>query len=641
VNRKHTLSIPVKSRLLSTDAAREACLVELKRAHADRAFVFNSDARIVEEQWGPQIESLAETVRYFARRGMETVVWIGETIGHGGSVEAYKDKNEEGIKLDFQPLVALDGTPQPCRFCPFDKRFRDLIANHVAAVAKCGARTMILDDDFRINETLESAACACPLHLARIREITGMKDLTREELDRAAFTGKDNALRRAFIQANGESMREFAQAVRDAVDEVDPMIRIGSCAPHSTYGIDGATSVEISRILAGEGNRPLLRGHGAPYWHGSWMMLPSIFEIARNFGTISREEDPSIELLAECDAYPRPRYHCPASYLDLFDAAMRADGVHDGNLKYMIDYYSPPDYERGYIDMHLRDAAALDEISRVFGDGANLGVRIHSSSSCFNASDFALSPRTTDGPIPYAGFACAFAGVPTIYRGESSVHAAFGEDVRSLSESELGKPLLLDAVSALILSDMGVDCGISRDGEWRGINARFLVDGDKGIKALCSNANARVWTGMRAVGSGNNPVVMLEEDGATPLAYRYENARGQRFFVYLYDAMSLSRCSGMFRGYLAGDVLRRGIEFLAPDAFPMFTGHPDVYVSAVKADDGAVSVLVCNCSADPVLDCRPFGEGEVPAFSFRLFKIPRVHEGRWCRCSSWQSLSSG
>ena len=61
-----------------------------------------------------------------------------------------------------------------------------------------------------------------------------------------------------------------------------------------------------------------------------------------------------IEILAEGDAFPRPRTRCPASYLEGFDTAIRASGCTDGILKYGIDYFSNTDYETGYAAFHRR-----------------------------------------------------------------------------------------------------------------------------------------------------------------------------------------------------------------------------------------------------------------------------------------------
>ena len=63
------------------------------------------------------------------------------------------------------------------------------------------------------------------------------------------------------------------------------------------------------------------------------------------------------------DSFPRKRpspaarlrHKTPASYLELFDMALRADGTVDGILKYVMTYYLHPDYEKGYVERHCRN----------------------------------------------------------------------------------------------------------------------------------------------------------------------------------------------------------------------------------------------------------------------------------------------
>lgn len=63
--------------------------------------------------------------------------------------------------------------------------------------------------------------------------------------------------------------------------------------------------------------------------------MTGVFEIISM--CLSFCHNPNAEIVAEGDVYPRPRYHCPASYLELFDAFVRADGQCTGNMKYMLD----------------------------------------------------------------------------------------------------------------------------------------------------------------------------------------------------------------------------------------------------------------------------------------------------------------
>ena len=77
--------------------------------------------------------------------------------------------------------------------------------------------------------------------------------------------------------------------------------------------------------------KPFICLIGAPYWsikrdHGN-SRLQNCIELHRMERSFCGDD---IEIFAEGDTFPRPRHTCPASYLELFDMAMRADGGFDG-----------------------------------------------------------------------------------------------------------------------------------------------------------------------------------------------------------------------------------------------------------------------------------------------------------------------
>ena len=180
------------------------------------------------------------------------------------------------------------------------------------------------------------------------------EDLDRDELKERIKSGTENKYRDAYISVNRESLLNFASVMRKRVDKVNPDIRMGFCAVMSSWSIDG-DAFELATVLAGK-NKPFIRLIGAPYWAAekSWKnRLQDAIELNRMEKSYFSGKE--IELIAEGDAWPRPRTKCPASFVEGYDTALRATQELDGILKIGIDYTSSRDYEAGYEKYHLRN----------------------------------------------------------------------------------------------------------------------------------------------------------------------------------------------------------------------------------------------------------------------------------------------
>jgi hypothetical protein len=64
----------------------------------------------------------------------------------------------------------------------------------------------------------------------------------------------------------GDTLRKFCRTLREALDEVDPTVRMGYCAGYTSFDTEGVDAFELTHILAGS-NKPFMRFTSAPYWH--------------------------------------------------------------------------------------------------------------------------------------------------------------------------------------------------------------------------------------------------------------------------------------------------------------------------------------------------------------------------------------
>ena len=615
----YKISVPIRGCTV-TKKTRNAYLDLLRRSKAERVFLTRTALCANEAEEQAMIESFRENIEFFTQNGIEAAIWVGTTIGHGTPLVGITERDSDQIT----PLQNLAGECIPNTRCPLDPVFREQIGHHLACLAQTGTKLILLDDDFRMSQHGPEFCCTCPRHMARMQELTG-EAFTREELRHLVFEQKANKYRHAWLTAQSESLRLLAQSLREAVDAVDPSIRLALCTAGAVWDIDGISPLELATILAGN-NPPLIRLYGAPYTAlhpaHNYKGLPAVFESARQFGAITRHW--GIERMAEGDVYPRPRSYIPASYLELYDALIRADGTHDGILKYMADYISSPDYERGYFDHHMENLPLMEQVSELFDGMNSCGVRTPNRPALLKQADLELGLPSYISPVPSAGILLGSNSIPTTYTEGGICNAIFGEEARYSTEDELKKGALLDAISAVILTERGVDVGLSSHSGFESGAVSYMMTADESERSTIIGGDCRILKPV--LKEGTEPVLLADFNGHERIfAYRYENKQGQRFLVYLYDSLSLPRCPNLLRCYLHQSVLKEHIEWIAGEKLPAFAPkHPDLYIFC-KEKDGRMAVGLFNCYADKIL--HPVIELNKPYRSIRFLNCNGKLEG--------------
>lgn len=584
----YKISVPIMSATVN-EGNRESYLAQCREVGAERVFL------VLGSVLGGIPTHICDNVSFFKAHGFEVGVWI-DTIGHGGVLSHVTDV----ILPDFVSMVNLDGRVREHVCCPLDESFRAVISRAVASLGETGADIVMLDDDFRLAQHGGGLFCACSLHLARIRELLG-EEISLEELREQVLSGKPNRYREAWLTAQNEGMTLLARDIREAVDAIAPSLTVCFCTAVSPWNVDGTDITGIAKILAGK-NKPLLRLSGAPYWSlkNPNHSLPSVIETARMFASFMK--DTGIETMSEGDVYPRPRYTCPASYLELFDAAMRADGSHDGILKYMFDYVAGPHMETGYLALHKAHENFYKDLALAFPHGANTGVRVYAYPHLFRHADLSLTTLSEISPFPIDGAMLASAGIPTVYTGEGVCASVFGDSARLFDLSHLCDGVMLDAVSALILTERGVDVGLS---ECRGLEEKklsFLCTSDGDYRSLITDGEVKMLGA--ALAEGAVPVLFSPEGASMrPVAYRYQNDRGERFLVFLFESETVSAKarSGVFKNPATVRALRENLPWVAGKALPAVAmGGIELCLLCEKREN-SLSLLLLNCFADPVL----------------------------------------
>ncbi len=586
----YKLSVPLDSSTVNRNN-RETYVKLCHQAGVKRIFL------AIDSIMEPVSESLTQKIAYFQSNGFEVGVWTN-TIGHGFLL-SHADDDSNPI---FKPIIDIKGRIRPNAFCPLDDHFSRHISKLVASFAKAGADMVLLDDDFRMSQHGDELCCACEAHLNRISGIVG-EEITIEKLEPYLLSGKPNRYRDAWVQAQKQGLTEFAQTIRQEVDKVAPDVPVCVCTALAPWNVDGVDMVEIAKILAGK-NKPLLRLTGAPYWAIKKRQFPIItaFEIARMLASFA--ENKGVELLSEGDTYPRPRYVCPASYLELFDAVTRIDGGYDGILKYMFDYIAGPHFELGYLEHHNENKAYTEELAQMFDGGANAGVRIIAKPHTYQSADLDLGCINDISPRPLDATMLGCSSIPTVYRGRGVCNSAFGENARSMDLGLLDDGMILDAVSAVILTERGIDVGLRSYGKLTEETISSLCTNDPEYKSFITDGTVRVLSPV--MDEKAEPLLYMDKPvKEKTLAYRYQNASGKRFLVFLFEGNSiyspLRVClSGLVKNYAVQKVLLESIPWIARQKIPAYCAeHPELYLMCKKGDN-STSVALFNCFADSI-----------------------------------------
>lgn len=594
----YRISIPVVCNTPQFDP--EKTLQELQRAGADRVFLSIGEVPFDPDDRAFLIGKLHDYIPYFRNHGLEVGVWIW----------SFMRKDPGNDTRGCQLRIAPNGKPYGRSYCSSSPEFITDTQEFLMDIARQNPDIIQFDDDYAAAcSGADSARCYCDRHLGRMQALLG-EEIDRESLYKKAFSGKPNSYRQAVLQASAESLSHFSLSMRQAVDHINPNIRISLCSVMGGWDLDGTNALEQCKILAGN-TRPLLRLINAPYWVASgyaWgNRLQHVIELGRMECEWCVGQD--IEIMSEGDVYPRPRYKVPASYLEGFDTGLRFAGVTDGMLKYMLDYNSSPTYETGYINRHIKNQPLYQEIHRRFAAQKSVGVRVYNSMTKYAQADL----TDVEDPFHY-GWDMFFSraarlltdnGIPTTYSGSGYCGIVFGENARHLPREALSNGLILDIRAARILMEQGIDVGIRSIGapvcpqrSASGCSTpQFLYYPEEneytstgyGSKSACEilpMPGARIITTIR--------------DGIRELAdtLLYTNAQGQKFLVYGFDAYFTGE--DRYRSYSVQRQLIQAISWLTGKALPaVCPGHPDLYLQCKAAPD-CLSVGLWNFFADEI-----------------------------------------
>lgn len=586
----YNISVPVYNSTLDK-IGRENILKQMKRFDAKRVFLALGTYEFDTEKRKQALLELSENCKFFKDNGFEVGAWIWTFMTKENDM--------------FTNMRTISGDEAKTYMCPTDKKFVEFAKDYIKDVAKCGVDIIQFDDDFRYGFLIKNQpACLCDNHIFEINRITNSQ-LTREEIEKHITHGSKNIYRDAYLKVNKDTFENFAKEVRKTVDEVNPKIRVGACACMSSWDVDGTDAYTLATILAGN-TKPFVRLIGAPYWgaKNAWgNSLSDVIELERMESAWTKKGE--IEIIAEGDAYPRPRKHCPASFLEGFDTAIRVSGATDGILKYGIDYLSNADYETGYARFHERNKETYKKIDEMFLGKKSVGVRVYESMK--KISDMKMPTKVNDDVniqnlfFSKAARTLCYNTIPTVYEGDGVCGIVFDENARNLPKEALKNGLIIDIAAAEILTERGIDTGLEKiesqivAGGAMTQNECFKTDGNR------IHLSGTVFYDIKVNEKANVLSTTITREGKTvPMSYTYENDNGNKFLVL--NINTRKDADNILKHYSRSRQYADVIEYLSGKKLPAYTyGNPSMYIQC-KKDENSMAVGLWNFFCDVAID---------------------------------------
>lgn len=593
--------VPLSHCIALSPENREQLLADLRQIHAQRIWIALSREEIFSNDRSLYLDEVRDNLDFYHKNGFEVGLWF-TAFGMGNPPESeFLGKRLKSMTR----ICSVTGKASDVdAICPTDEDFSATYMDWIRDLAGLGAELLMLDDDLCLS-VRPGIGCFCPMHMRQLSERLGEK-VTLDSIRDKIFTGGKNRYRDAWYKVMGDTMRDFCHKVRAAADEVNPSIRIGFAAGYTAWDMEGADAIELTRILAGN-TKPFLRLTSAPYWVTPYrnrfpgQKLNSVIESAR----LQRSwlDNSQIEFFAEGDSWPRPRHNCPASYLQLFDDALQADGVR--LLKYAFDYTSSAKYERGYLQQHFRNIPLQEAIRTAFHDKHSDGVCL------FRNSDIICNeplPQQFVGEknimrlfFSQSAAMLSAQSIPLCYEGSSPCAVAFGTEALAIPENHSCSHIILDFEAARLLSERGIDVGF--DSFSSAPIPNFELFGSEKVHLFGIGVGAPHSTvdGFYQVHCKSDVKVLSQftrEKNSWPSAYTYKSGN-VTYLVFTFDALAVGESSTLYTSYCRQTQL---LSFIQP-VFPYIAGHPGIYsICASSENRDSQAVLFENLSCDTAFD---------------------------------------
>ena len=390
------------------------------------------------------VESYRTLRRELAGSGIRLGILVQATLGHWPRAEG----REEG----WMRSMTLEGKPK--RFCPLDPGCRDYLETVATLLAREKPCFLLYDDDVHASGSF-GVECFCERHVAKFNAENGT-DHTPESLREAVKAAKPgDATSLAFLGLQRSFVHDMLDAIRAAIDRVDPSIPAGASSPYRERRFAKGHALR----LAAKGQPAVLRVDNAIYGQRSLKGFPRCVGHTQALVDYNREIP---YLLDESDSWPHNRYSLPATVLDLKLTSGIFCGLKGSKLWFVNAHKNAFPVSRVFTDKLAERKAFYPALVAALKGTEMEGIWIPSVGG--------VRPWNPNGPdesfyssSSWAELMVGVFGLPFVCRaeGNGAICALGGaETVEAMSDERLREifrgRVLVDGAAALVLTRRGL-----------------------------------------------------------------------------------------------------------------------------------------------------------------------------------------
>ncbi|UVI28276.1 hypothetical protein [Paenibacillus spongiae] len=498
--------------------------------------------------------------------------------------------------LPYQKFVGEDLRERHATYCLLDEDWQAYAADVCAMYAAAGPDKLFIDDDFRSLNHGVQYGCFCPIHVRRTAERCGA-ELTAESLMHAVSgtTPEHIRIKEAWMQINFEGQLAAARRMRAAVEQVNPLTRLGLMnSGEPAHSLQGRDMDVLLREFAGS-RRPLSRPAGCSYSdsiHGDLFTIHQV--MALSMSTVGED----IQIVSEVENYPHSRF-TKSIRITKLQLELHALAGAEGFTLNLYDYLATPyGQEPDFLRLLIEEKERLETIQaarkgkRMVGFGLpwRKDTALHQVSRRGLLEDV-MPNRDPDNYLPQFGIPVQF------QQGKGNL--IFGDAVQCYDEAEIMKllagGLMLDGLAFENLHNRGF-------GPYLGCKPSGFVDGfsveqfgmNEFTGPFAGNLQTTNWSESKKQGKlplhvhiapDARAISMLMDDHLNELApgvVLFENELGGRvalFTVPITSFQFLHRC----RAYMVAKVA----QWLMRESLPIWIEDcPNVGPIYYEGEDG-------------------------------------------------------